>query len=111
MSAYTYKNIEFKGTSVDVKETDTYSNTSENMKEVRKEGLWRNNCHTPINKASEFPLRGVNIEDIASENGIEMKTFSNSSEILDVTGNYYYYSILRKLVPCLSVVCNNKKYL
>ncbi|NWR63273.1 HFM1 helicase, partial [Bucorvus abyssinicus] len=87
LSGYTYKNIEFKGSSVDVKETDTYSNTSENMKEVRKEGLWRNNCHTPITKDSEFPLHGVNIEDIASKNGIEMKSFYNSSEILDVTGS------------------------
>lgn len=110
MSAYTYKNIGFKDGSVDVKETDTYSNTSENMKEVRKD-LWRNNCHIPVNKDSEFPLHEVNIEDIASKNGIEMKSFSNSSEILDVTGNYYYYSILRKIVPCLSLVYNNNEYL
>ncbi|NXC70460.1 HFM1 helicase, partial [Anhinga anhinga] len=85
MSGCTYKNTEFKDSSMDVKEIDTYLNTSENMKEVRKEGLWRNNHHASITKDSDFTLHRVNDGDIASKNGIKMK-FSNASEILDMTG-------------------------
>lgn len=109
MSGYTYKNAEFKDSSVDVKEVDTYLNTSENMKEVKKEGFWRNNHHAPITKDSDFTLHGVNDGDVASKNGIKMKPFSNASKILDMTGNYYY-SISRKIVHCLSLVYNNKGY-
>ncbi|KAF1461892.1 putative ATP-dependent DNA helicase HFM1, partial [Spheniscus demersus] len=85
MSGYMYKNTEPKDSSVDVKEIDTYLNTSENMKEVRK-GLWRNNHHAPITKDSDFTLHRVNDGDIASKNGIKMKSFSSASEILDMTG-------------------------
>ncbi|XP_074688570.1 putative ATP-dependent DNA helicase HFM1 [Strix aluco] len=84
MSGYTYKNTEFKDSSVDVKEIDTYLNRSENMKEVRKEGLWSNNHHAPITKDSDFTLHRVNAGDIASKNGI--KSFSNALEFLDTTG-------------------------
>ncbi|NXG69577.1 HFM1 helicase, partial [Baryphthengus martii] len=97
MSGYMYKNTEFKDSSMDVKEMYTYPNTSENMKEMRKEGLWRNNHHAPITKDLDFTLREINNEDMASENGIQMKSFSNASEILDMSGNYYY-SISRKIV-------------
>ncbi|KAF1564276.1 UNVERIFIED_CONTAM: putative ATP-dependent DNA helicase HFM1, partial [Eudyptes robustus] len=86
MSGYMYKNTEPKDSSVDVKEIDAYLNTSENMKEVRKEGLWRNNHHAPITKDSDFTPHRVNDGDIASKNGIKMKSFSNASEILDMTG-------------------------
>ncbi|NXE75064.1 HFM1 helicase, partial [Cochlearius cochlearius] len=86
VSGYTYKNTEFKDSSVDVKEIDTYLNTSENMKEVRKDSLWRNNHHAPVTKDSNFTLQRVNDGDIVSENGIKMKSFSNASEILDMTG-------------------------
>lgn len=103
-----YKNTEPKDSSVDVKEIDTYLNTSENKKEVRK-GLWRNNHHAPITKDSDFTLHRVNDGDIASKNGIKMKSFSNASEILDMTGNYYY-SISRKIVHCLSLVYDNNGY-
>uniref|UniRef100_A0A8C3IZJ8 Helicase ATP-binding domain-containing protein n=1 Tax=Calidris pygmaea TaxID=425635 RepID=A0A8C3IZJ8_9CHAR len=96
-SGYIYKNTEFKDSSVDVKEIDTYLNRSENMKEVRKEGLWRNDHHAPITKDSDFTLHRVNDGDIASKTGIKMKPFSHASEILDITGNYYY-SISRKIV-------------
>ncbi|KAM9283124.1 LOW QUALITY PROTEIN: putative ATP-dependent DNA helicase HFM1 [Morus bassanus] len=85
-SGYTYKNTEFKDSSVDVKGINTYLNTSENMKEVRKEGLWRNNHHASITKDSDFTLHRVNDGDIASKNGIKMKSFSNASEILAMTG-------------------------
>ncbi|KAJ7410423.1 hypothetical protein WISP_108614 [Willisornis vidua] len=84
-SGYMYKNTEFKASSVDVKEIDTCLNTSENMKEVRKEGLWINNHHAPITKDSDFTLHRVNNEDIVSENGIKIQSFSNTSEILDMT--------------------------
>ncbi|NXD78239.1 HFM1 helicase, partial [Halcyon senegalensis] len=87
MSGYTYKNTECKDSSVDVKEFDTYPNTNENKKEMRKEGFWRNSHHTSITKDSDFTLHEVNDEDIASENGFKMKLFSNASEILDMTGN------------------------
>ncbi|NXW55725.1 HFM1 helicase, partial [Eurystomus gularis] len=81
MSGYVCKNTEFKDSSVDVKEIDTYSNTSENMKEV----LWRNNYHAPITKDSDCTLHRVN-DDIASKNGIKMKSSSNATEILDMAG-------------------------
>ncbi|XP_064928684.1 probable ATP-dependent DNA helicase HFM1 isoform X1 [Columba livia] len=85
-SRYMYKNTEFKDRSVEVKEIDTYLNTSENMKEVRKEDLWRNNHNSPVTKASDFTLHRVNNGDIAFKNGIKMESFSNASEILDITG-------------------------
>ncbi|NXE89365.1 HFM1 helicase, partial [Menura novaehollandiae] len=85
-SGYTYKTTALKTCSVDVKEFDTYLNTSENTKEVRKEGLWRNNQHAPITKDSDFTLHRVNNEEIVSENGIKIQSFSNASEILDMTG-------------------------
>ncbi|NWW92022.1 HFM1 helicase, partial [Rhynochetos jubatus] len=86
MPAYVYKNTEFKDNSVDVKETDTHLNTNENVKEARKEGLWRNNHHAPVTKGSDFTLDRVNDGDIASKNRIKMKPFANASEILDMTG-------------------------
>ncbi|NWT82655.1 HFM1 helicase, partial [Lanius ludovicianus] len=81
-----YKNTEFKADSVDMKEIGTYLNASENMKEVTKEGLWRNNHHAPITKDSDLTLHRVNNEEIVSENGIKIQSFSNASEILDMTG-------------------------
>ncbi|NXY69932.1 HFM1 helicase, partial [Glareola pratincola] len=86
MSGYMYKNTEFKDSSADVKEIDTYLNTSENVKEVRKEGLWRNDHHAPVTKDSDFTLHRVNDGGIASKTGIKMKPFPNASEILDITG-------------------------
>ncbi|NXD89637.1 HFM1 helicase, partial [Chaetorhynchus papuensis] len=80
------KNTEFKADTVDMKEIGTYLNTSENTKEVTKEGLWRNNHHAPITKDSDFTLHRVNNEEIVSENGIKIQSFSNPSEILDMTG-------------------------
>ncbi|NWV31030.1 HFM1 helicase, partial [Grantiella picta] len=85
-SGNTYKNTEFKACSVDVKETGTYLNINENMREVTKESLWRNNHHAPITKDSDFTLHRVNNEEIVSENGIKIQSFSNASEILDMTG-------------------------
>ncbi|KAM6343166.1 LOW QUALITY PROTEIN: putative ATP-dependent DNA helicase HFM1 [Alca torda] len=85
MSGYMYKNTEFKDSSVDVNEIDTYLNTSKNMKEVRKEGLWRND-RAPVTKDSDFTLHRVNDGDIASKTEIKMKPFPNASEILDITG-------------------------
>ncbi|XP_017927839.1 probable ATP-dependent DNA helicase HFM1 isoform X1 [Manacus vitellinus] len=85
-SGYTYKNAEFKAGSVDVKEIDACLNTSENVKEVRKGSLWKNNHHAPITKDSDFTLHRVNNEDTVSENGIKFQSFSNASEILDMTG-------------------------
>ncbi|NXM04444.1 HFM1 helicase, partial [Tyrannus savana] len=85
-SGYTYKNAEFKTSSVDEKEVDACLNTKENVKEVRKEGLWKNNHHAPITKDSDFTLHRVNNEKIVSENGIKFQSFSNASEILDITG-------------------------
>ncbi|NWU38267.1 HFM1 helicase, partial [Hylia prasina] len=81
-----HKNTEFKAGSVDVKEIGTYLNTSENMKEVTKEGFLRNNHQAPITKDSEFTLHRVNNKEIVSENGIKIQSFSNASEILDMTG-------------------------
>ncbi|NXV58959.1 HFM1 helicase, partial [Molothrus ater] len=85
-SGNVHKNTEFKAGSVDVKEIGTYVNTSENMKEVTKEGFLRNNHHAPITKDSDFTLHRVNNEEIVSENGIKIQSFSNASEILDMTG-------------------------
>ncbi|NWY09271.1 HFM1 helicase, partial [Aphelocoma coerulescens] len=85
-SGNTYKNTEFKADSVDMKEIGTYLNTRENMKEVTKEGLWRNNHHAPVTKDSDFALHRVNNEELVSENGIKIQSFSNASEILDMTG-------------------------
>ncbi|NXF14614.1 HFM1 helicase, partial [Rhodinocichla rosea] len=85
-SGNVHKNTEFKAGSVDVKEIGTYLNTSENMKEVTKEGFLRNNHHTPITKDSDFTLHRVNNEEIVSENGIKIQSFSNASEILDMSG-------------------------
>ncbi|NWH15285.1 HFM1 helicase, partial [Grus americana] len=87
MSGYMNKNTEFKDSSTDVKEIDTYLNTSENMKEMRNESVWRNNHHAPISKDSDFTLHRVNDGDTVSKNGIKMKSFSNASEILDTTGS------------------------
>ncbi|XP_068055962.1 probable ATP-dependent DNA helicase HFM1 isoform X4 [Anomalospiza imberbis] len=81
-----HKNTEFKTDSVDVKEVGTYLNTSENMKEVTREGFLRNNHHASITKDSDFTLHGVNNEEIVSVNGIKIQSFSNASEILDMTG-------------------------
>lgn len=94
---------------MEVKEIDTYLNTSENMKEVRKEDLWRNNHNSPVTKASDFTLHRVNDGDIAFKNGIKMESFSNASEILDITGNYCC-SLSRIVVNCLSLVYNNNVY-
>ncbi|NWR30545.1 HFM1 helicase, partial [Tachuris rubrigastra] len=85
-SGYTYRNTEFRASSVDVKEVDTCLNTKENMKEMRKEGLWKNNHHAPITKDSDCTLHRANNENIVSENGIKFQSFSNASEILDMTG-------------------------
>ncbi|NXP89578.1 HFM1 helicase, partial [Passerina amoena] len=85
-SGNVHKSTEFKAGSVDVKEIGTYLNTSENMKEVTKEGFLRNNHHASITKDSDFTLHRVNNEEIVSENGIKIQSFSNASEILDVTG-------------------------
>ncbi|NXH56065.1 HFM1 helicase, partial [Rhabdornis inornatus] len=81
-----HKNTQFKAGSVDVKEIGTYLNISENIKEMTKEGFLRNNHHAPITKDSDFTLHRVNNEEIMSENGIKIQSFSNASEILDVTG-------------------------
>ncbi|NXJ89192.1 HFM1 helicase, partial [Corythaixoides concolor] len=86
MSGYTYKNTASKESSVDVKGIDTYLHTSDNMKEVGKEGLWRNNHHGPITEDSDFTLHRVNDRDITSKSQIKMESFSNASEILDMTG-------------------------
>ncbi|XP_009870563.1 PREDICTED: probable ATP-dependent DNA helicase HFM1 [Apaloderma vittatum] len=86
MSGYMHKNTEFKDSPVDVKEIDTYSNTSENMKEVREEGLWRNKHHAPTTEESDFTLHRVIDGDTASKNGIKIKSLSNASEFLDMTG-------------------------
>ncbi|XP_010005050.1 PREDICTED: probable ATP-dependent DNA helicase HFM1 [Chaetura pelagica] len=81
-----YNNTEFKDSFMDVKDIDTYLNTSKNMKEVRKEGLWRNNHHALVTEDSDFTLHRINDGDIASKNRIRVKSFSNASEILDMTG-------------------------
>lgn len=109
MPGYMHTNTELKDSSVDVKGIDTYLNTTENIKEVKKEGLWRNNHHASITEDSDFTLRRVNNGNIASKTGMDMKSFPNASEILDMTGNYYY-SLSRKIVHCLSLVYNSKGY-
>ncbi|NXC22037.1 HFM1 helicase, partial [Corythaeola cristata] len=81
-----YKNTASKESSVDVKGIDTYLSTSDNMKEVGKEGLWRNNYHGPITEDSDFTLHRVNDGDVTSKSRIKMESFSNASEILDMTG-------------------------
>ncbi|XP_071606784.1 probable ATP-dependent DNA helicase HFM1 isoform X2 [Heliangelus exortis] len=86
ISGHMYKNTEFKDSSTDVKEVDTSLNTSENMKEVRK-GLCRSNPNAPVIEDSDFTLHRLNGGDIVSKNGMKMKSFSNASEILDMTGN------------------------
>ncbi|NXP47631.1 HFM1 helicase, partial [Heliornis fulica] len=73
MSGYMYRNTDIKDTSMDVKEID-------------KEGLWRSNHHASITKDSDFTLHRVNDGETVSKNGIKMKLLSNASEILDMTG-------------------------
>ncbi|NWY96288.1 HFM1 helicase, partial [Loxia curvirostra] len=85
-SGNVHKNTEFKAGSVYVKEIGASLNTSENMKEATKEGFLRNSHHGPITKDSDFTLHRVNNEEIVSGNGIKIQSFSNASEILDVTG-------------------------
>nr|XP_030135014.3 probable ATP-dependent DNA helicase HFM1 isoform X1 [Taeniopygia guttata]XP_041573789.1 probable ATP-dependent DNA helicase HFM1 isoform X1 [Taeniopygia guttata] len=85
-SGNVHKNTEFKADSVDVKEIGTYLHTSENMKEVTKEGFLRNHHHAPITRDSDLTLHRVNNEESLSENRIKIQTFSNASEILDMTG-------------------------
>ncbi|KAM6262634.1 putative ATP-dependent DNA helicase HFM1 [Porphyrio hochstetteri] len=86
MSGYMYKNTEFKDSFMDVKEIDTSLHTSQNIKEVGKEGLWSSNHQAHITKDSDFTLHRVNDGDTVSKNGIKMKSLSNASEILDMTG-------------------------
>ncbi|NWS40382.1 HFM1 helicase, partial [Probosciger aterrimus] len=86
MPGYMHKNTELKGSSVDVKGIHTYLNTTENMKEVKKEGLWRNHHLASITEGSDFTLHRVNDGNIASKNGMNKKSFPNASEILDMTG-------------------------
>ncbi|XP_015491518.1 probable ATP-dependent DNA helicase HFM1 isoform X2 [Parus major] len=85
-SGNVHKNTAFKAGSFDVKEMGTYLNTSENMKEVTEEGFLRKNHHAPITEDSDFTLHRVNNAAIVSENGIKIQSFSNASEILDLTG-------------------------
>ncbi|NWZ77989.1 HFM1 helicase, partial [Poecile atricapillus] len=85
-SGNVHKNTAFKASSFDVKEIGTYLNTSENMKEVTEEGFLRKNHHAPITEDSDFTLHRVNNAAIVSENGIKIQSFSNASEILDMTG-------------------------
>ncbi|XP_014106062.1 PREDICTED: probable ATP-dependent DNA helicase HFM1 [Pseudopodoces humilis] len=85
-SGNVHKNTAFKAGSFDVKEIGTYLNTSENMKEVTEEGFLRKNHHAPITEDSDFTLHRVNNAAIVSENGIKIQSFSNASEILDMTG-------------------------
>ncbi|XP_035188667.1 probable ATP-dependent DNA helicase HFM1 [Oxyura jamaicensis] len=82
-----YKNTEFKDSSVDMKQVDTYLNTSENMTEVRKEDVWKINHHTPITTDSDFTLHRVNDGNIASKIGFQIKSLPSASRSLDMTGN------------------------
>ncbi|NXU54880.1 HFM1 helicase, partial [Turnix velox] len=82
MSGCMCKHAEYKDSPACGRETDTYSYTKENMREVRKEGLWRNDPH-----ASDFTLQRVNDGDVVPKTGIKMKPFPNASEILDITGS------------------------
>ncbi|XP_054240257.1 probable ATP-dependent DNA helicase HFM1 [Indicator indicator] len=86
VSDHTYKSTEFKDSFMEVKKIDSCSNISENMKEIRKESLWKNDQCTSINDDSDFALDRLNDGDIAPENGIKKKSFCNTSEILDMTG-------------------------
>ncbi|XP_066857550.1 probable ATP-dependent DNA helicase HFM1 isoform X3 [Anser cygnoides] len=86
LSDFMYKNTEFKDSSVDMKQVDTYLNTSENMTEVRKEDVWRINHHTPITTDSDFTLHRVNDGNIASKIGFKIKSLPSASRILDMTG-------------------------
>lgn len=72
---------------MEVKEIDTSSNRSENLKEVRKESLWKNDHCASIKDNSDFTLNRLNDVDIASKNGMKIKSFSDTSEILNITGN------------------------
>ncbi|XP_064004052.1 probable ATP-dependent DNA helicase HFM1 [Pogoniulus pusillus] len=85
-SSYTYKNTEFKDDFMEVKEIDTSSNRSENLKEVRKESLWKNDQCASIKDDSDFTLNRLNDVDIASKNGMKLKSFSDTAEILNMTG-------------------------
>ncbi|NXX97824.1 HFM1 helicase, partial [Centropus bengalensis] len=85
MPGYVYKNTEFKDHSMGVREIDTNLNISENMGEVRKEALWRNN-HAPLTQAADFTLHRAHDGDIVSEKAMKMKPFPNASAILDITG-------------------------
>ncbi|XP_071897641.1 probable ATP-dependent DNA helicase HFM1 isoform X8 [Anas platyrhynchos] len=80
-----YKNTEFKDSSVDMKQVDTYLNTSENMTEARKD-VWRINHHTPITTDSDFTLHRVNDGNTASKIGFQIKSLPSASRILDKTG-------------------------
>ncbi|XP_068547075.1 probable ATP-dependent DNA helicase HFM1 isoform X6 [Anas acuta] len=80
-----YKNTKFKDSSVDMKQVDTYLNTSENMTEARKD-VWRINHHTPITTDSDFTLHSVNDGNIASKIGFQIKSLPSASRILDKTG-------------------------
>nr|XP_038038676.1 probable ATP-dependent DNA helicase HFM1 isoform X6 [Anas platyrhynchos] len=80
-----YKNTKFKDSSVDMKQVDTYLNTSENMTEARKD-VWRINHHTPITTDSDFTLHRVNDGNIASKIGFQIKSLPSASRILDKTG-------------------------
>ncbi|XP_061235369.1 probable ATP-dependent DNA helicase HFM1 isoform X3 [Neopsephotus bourkii] len=84
MPDYMHTKTELKDSPIDVKGIDTYLNTTENMKEVKK-GLWRNNHHSSITEDSDLTLCRVNNGNIASKNGMNMKSFPNASEILDMT--------------------------
>ncbi|KAI6064282.1 putative ATP-dependent DNA helicase HFM1 isoform X1 [Aix galericulata] len=79
-----YKNTKFKDSSVDMKQVDTYLNTSENMTEARKD-VWRINHHTPITTDSDFTLHRVNDGNIASKIGFQIKSLPSASRILDKT--------------------------
>ncbi|NWZ32562.1 HFM1 helicase, partial [Asarcornis scutulata] len=80
-----YKNTKFKDSSVDMKQVDTYLNTSENMTEARKD-VWRIKHHTPITTDSDFTLHGVNDGNITSKVGFQIKSLPSASRILDKTG-------------------------
>uniref|UniRef100_A0A8C2Y915 Helicase ATP-binding domain-containing protein n=1 Tax=Coturnix japonica TaxID=93934 RepID=A0A8C2Y915_COTJA len=66
----TYKNTEFKDSSMHMKAVDTHFNTSENMTEAKKE-IWRENRHPPVTADSGFTLH---------------RSLSSASKILEMTG-------------------------
>ncbi|NXL86071.1 HFM1 helicase, partial [Alectura lathami] len=80
------KHTEFKDSSVGMKQVSTHFNTSENMTEVKKEDVWRENHHIPITADSGFTQHRVNDGDVASNTGIKIKSFPSASKILDMTG-------------------------